>query len=80
MPLNLAHIAKKAYKQSSMKKCSQSSSRSVSSLLHVDLDLDLDLEEKRPNDEKWRRMSIGERIVTSCGALLQQIQGLNFSP
>jgi hypothetical protein len=78
MPLNLAHIAKKAYKQSSMKKCSQSSSRYVSSLLHVDLDLDL--EEKRPNDEKWRRMSIGERIVTSCGALLQQIQGLNFSP
>ena len=54
------------------------SSKSVFSLLHVDIDLDL--EKKHPDDEKERKMRIGERVATSCGALLQQFQGQNISP
>jgi hypothetical protein len=61
-----------------MEKMQPGRSRSDFSLLHIDLDLVL--EKKYPNDEKERRMRIRGRVAISCGALLQQIQGQNFSP
>jgi hypothetical protein len=61
------HTAKKAYKQSSMDKMHLDSSRSDFSPLHIDLDLDL--EKRHPNHEKERRMRVGERESTYCGAL-----------
>ena len=47
-----------------MEKMQLGSSRSIFSLLH----LDLNLEKKHPNVEKERRMRIGERVATSHGA------------
>jgi hypothetical protein len=78
MPANLAHIAKKAYKQSNMEKMQPSSSRSVFSLLHVDLDPNL--ERKHPNVKKERRMRIGERVATSCGAPFNKSKGKTSPP
>jgi hypothetical protein len=66
------HTVKTVYKQSSIKKIQLSRSKSVFSPLYLDLNLDLDLDLKRnhPNIVKERRMKIGERVATSCGALL----------
>jgi len=49
------------------------SSRSAFSLLHIDLDL----EKKHPNDEKDRRIRIGDRLANSW-VPPSTIQGKNF--
>jgi hypothetical protein len=49
-----------------MEKKQPGNSRSIFSLLHIDLDLDL--EKNHPNHGKERRMRVVERESTSCGA------------
>jgi hypothetical protein len=80
MPANITQAAKKkdisiAYYEGI---AANQRPRSVFSLLHEKLNQGQDLE--HPNAEKEMRIRMGESGATSCGVLLQEIQGQNFSP
>jgi hypothetical protein len=61
-----------------MDKMHPDSSRSDFSPLHIDLDLDL--EKRHPNHEKERKMRVGERESTYCGAPFDESKGKTSPP